>query len=840
MKRRVLAAAAAAATAMTVFPVTAAYAAAASTAALTAGGAVYPGADRSFTIRVTNGETLLTGRTIDAIRVNLPVSEAGVTLGSGAGSAAGCTDAKGTNLGTTQFLTYRGCAVRPGQSVDITFPANVAAPSAKDLVGDFRVQVSSDNFKSASTAVGSLLTKVQVLEILQAGLKPVAPTNADNSKGVTDRTGTSGQAITYATEVKNHAKTDLTVLTNLSSAAGDTATGQSIVVPAGRTAVADIPVQLGNAASDRSTVFTASAEKADKSAVAPTKNDTFTVQAPANLTITDLQPTRVKSGPGSAKDFSARAAKAGSPAVDALSSTLAFGVNSATTTAGSFGRGNQSGNLAWSFQEVLGSDGAFPATASTTITDDNLATYADPVDALADVVIDNLAPIVDLALTLPKDRDGDQQVAVKNRDSISVSGILTNAGDYAANSLKVVLRPNAGAPVEVPVTVSGSGDTRQFSGSANPTWDPAATSFTAESEVRDTAGNIGTDGVAATTIDNAVPALIGSGVIVEANKIEVDFDDATGVAGGCDPNMWLIDGTPGQVTDVKDASGGDCRTRDSGARTLTLRNNLAVDQTPRVTYDPSGSRVVTTFPVKDGAGNDALRQTVETVTVLVPQAPGLVRLERRDGSLTGGFEPAYQDPDNKAYYTNVAGEDAMRLTVSGIRQNYTLEVLDGATVVARKKFTAAPPLGASSYSGDIAFPVTAGDGSKSYTTRFVSAVGNIGDPTTYGVVLDTLAPALGSSEISGSTVSLGFTDKIVLGSDFADNWFVSEKVDTESGEAERTVNVDSVSGGTQDGRTFQVTLVDPSRFAGMDYFVQSGTRYEDRAGNQLADTLSFG
>ncbi|MFP5220622.1 MAG: hypothetical protein ACLGIG_13010 [Actinomycetes bacterium] len=839
MKRRVLAIAAAAATAVAVLPATAAFASAASTAALTAGSAVYPGADRSFTIKVTNNEALLVGKTIDAIRINFPVSEAGVTLGSGTGTAAGCTDAKATNLSTTQFLTYRGCSLRAGQSLDITFPANVAAPSARDLLGDFRVQVSSDNFKSASTAAGNLMTKVQVLEILQSGLKPLAPTNGDGSKGVTDRSGTSGQAITYGTEVKNYAKTDLSVVTNLTSAAGDTASPTTITVPAGGTAVAQVPVQLGTAASDRSTVFTASAEKADKSAVAPTKNDTFTVQAPAALSITDLQPTRVKSGPGSARDFSAKVAKSGTPAVDSLSSTLTFGTNSATTSDGSFGRGSSSGSLTWSFQEIAGSDGAFPATASTTITDDNLATYSDPVDKLADVVIDNLAPIVDLAVALPKDRDGDQQVAVKNGDTITVSGTLTNAGDYAANSLKVVLRPNVGQPVEVPVTVSGNdGDeTRTFSGSAKPTWDPAATSFIAESEVRDTAGNIGTDGVPATTIDNAIPTMIGSGVIVEADKIEVDFDDATGVAGGCDPRMWLLDGTPGQVTAVADANGGDCRTRDSGARTLTLRNPLAVDQTPRVTYDPTGSRVVTTFPAKDGAGNDALRQTIETVTNLIPKAPGLVSVERRDGSLTGGFEAAYQDADNGSYYTNVAGEDAMRLTVSGIRQNYTLEVLEGTTVVARKKFTAAPPLGASSYNGDIAFPVSAGDGQKSYTTRFVSSVGNIGDPTGYSVVLDTVAPALGNSSINGSTVTLAFTDKIVTGSDFADNWFVSETVDTETGTAVRTVNVDSVSGGTQTGRTFEVTLRDPSRFTGMDYYVQSGSRYEDRAGNLLADTL---
>jgi hypothetical protein len=838
MSRRLTAVAITAVLGVAVLPAIPAFASAASTAALTAGGAVYPGADRSFTIRVTNGEPAVVGKTIDAIRVNLPVSEAGITLGSNAGTAPGFTAAS-TNLGTTQFNTYRGGRLLPGTSVDITFPATVGAPLAKDLLGDFRVQVSSNNFQTSSTAVGSLLTKVQVLEIVAGGLKPVAPTNSDNSKGVTDRSGTSGQAITYASEIRNHSRSALDVVAGITSPAGDTATPTTLSVPAGGTAVAQIPVQLGGATSDRTTVFTASAETATKSAVAPTRNDSFTVQAPAAIAYSDLKPTRVKSGTGSAKDFTAKAAKTGTPAVDGLRSTLSFGSNSATATAPSFPRGASTQDVTYSFLSITGTDGTFPTTVSTSITDDNLATYSS-TGTLADVIIDNLAPILTLNVALPVDLDGDQQIAAKNGDEIKVSGTITNAGDYANNSLKVLLRPNAGQEVTVPVTVTGSGETRSFSGSAKPVWDAAATSFTATAEALDVAGNSGNVGAAASIIDNKVPVILGSGVIVSPTTIALTFDDATGVAGGCDPKMWLIDGTPGMVTGVKDASGGDCRKRDSGARTLTLRNALAVDQLPKVTYSPDGARVATTFPVKDGAANDALRQTVETISNLIPQAPQLLAVDRRDGSLTGSFEKAYQDTDNKAYYTNVAGENAMRLTVGGVRQNYTLQVLKDGVVVASRKFTAQPSIGATSYNGDITFPIAAGDGTSSFTTRFVSGVGNIGDASAFAVVLDTLLPALGASAIDASTVRLAFTEKIVLGSDFADNWFVSETVDTETGTARRTVNVNSVSAPDLSNRAFDVTLRDSSRFAGMDYFVQSGTRYEDRAGNLLGNTLTLG
>lgn len=811
---------------------------------------MYPGADRSFTIRVTNNEGAVVGKTIDSIRVNLPVSEAGIKLGSNAGTvldpetkqAVSGFTATSTNLGDTQFNTYRGGRVLPGQSVDITFPATVGAPLAKDLLGDFRVQVSSNNFVTNTTAVGNLLAKVQVLELVAGGLKPFGPTNADNSKGVTDRSGTGGQAITYAAEVRNHSRSALDVVTNITSAAGDTGTPTTVSVPAGGTNAAQIPVKLAAATTDRSTVFVASAETATQSAVAPKRNDTFTVQAPAKIAFSDLTPTRVKSGAGSAVDFGAKAAKTGTPAVDVLRSTLTFGTNSSTATAPTFPGGASTQNVTYKFLSISGTDGALPTSVSTSVTDNNLASYSVEPSKLTDVVIDNIAPILTMNVALPIDADKDQQVAVKNGDAINVSGTIANAGDLANNSLRVVLTPDAGPAVSVPVTLSSAtGESRTFSGSVSPTWDTKATKFTAAAEVLDVAGNSGTVSAAATTIDNTLPVMIGKGVVLSASTISVTFDDLTGVAGGCDPKMWLIDGTPGMVTGVKDATGGDCRTRDTGARTLTLRNALAVDQLPKVTYSPDGVRPASlTIPVKDGAANDAVRQTVETVSNLVPQAPQLLNVERRDGTATAPFEKAYQDPETKQFFTNVAGENTMRLTVGGIQKNYTLQVLKNGAQVASRTFTADPALGATTYSGNITFPMAAGDGLSSFTTRFVSAVGNIGETSSFGVVLDTVQPALGASTIDSSTVRMAFSERIVLGSDFADNWFVSETVDTETGTARRTVNVNSVTATDLSNRAFDVTLRDSRRFAGLDYFVQSGTRYEDRAGNTLVDTLKIG
>jgi len=835
MKRRVLAGAAVTALAATLVPATPAFASAAATAALTGTTAVYPG-DRTFSMSVTNNEMPVIGKTINAIRVNFPVNEAGIRLGGGAGTAAGCTEATPTNLGTTQFITYRGCSLRPGSSLAITFPAAVGAPLAKDLLGDFRVAVSSDNFATSKPAAGSLIAKVQVLEILQEGLTPLTPTDG-GSKGVTDRTGTAGQAITYGSTVKNYSRSALSVTAALTSNGGDTVTPATISVPAGGTASASIPVALSDTAGART--FTASAVATD--AQAPAKTDSFTVQAPALLTPSSLDGTRVKSGTGSARDFTVTLSKTGAQALDAVSATLSFGSNSCPLVgAPTFAAGDNSQPVTFRCTSIAGTDGALPASVSYTVKDDNLATYGRSV-SVGNIVIDNLSPLLDLVVALPNDADGDKQTAVSNGDQITVSGNITNAGDLAGSTVRVVLTPDVGDSVVVNAPISGTGDTRTYSGTASPTWDAKASRFTASSSIADTAGNSGGATAPSTTvIDNAVPVLRTPGTITSPTTIEVEFLDATGVRGGCTTNLWLVDGQPGRVSEVRTGDGKPCNETASNTRVLVLSSPLTADDTPDVTYDPTAARTPlgNRRPAKDGAGTDVVRTVIDTVTRLAPDAPQIVSLERRDSaSTTGAFEGAYLDPEDGRYYTNIGGTDALRLTVAGVKQNYAVEVLRGGTVVASRRFTAAPSLGASSYNGDVLVPLPTTDGPVDFTVRLVSAAGNAGLGTPFVVVLDRVAPALRTPTISGSTVTQTFSDKIVLGSDFADNWFVSEMVAGENGPVRRTVNVDTVTADGSSTRLLQVSLLDATKFAGIDYFQQSGTRYEDRAGNALANTL---
>lgn len=842
MKRRFLAGAAAAATALALVPAAPALASGSASANLAASDkAVFPGAEQ-FSIVVKSNEApgvfgVGSGKTINAIRVNFPVSEAGVKLAEGVGTAAGCTSAAGTNLGTTQFITYRGCSLAPGASTTVTFPATVDAPLARDLRGDFRVQVSSDNFQTASSAAGDLITEVNVLQVL--GFTPVAPTNADGSKGVTDGTATVGQTVTYATQVKNHSRSALTVTAGTaSSVLGDSGGSGSGSIPAGGTGTVSAPLTLGEAAGPRTVTGTATAPNAD----APAVENTLTGQARAVLTPTSLDGERTASGPGSARDFVVRMDKTGDQSVDAVDTQLVFGSNTCDVVGDpTYAAGSGSQQLTYRCLNVSGTDGIFPASIRYSLTDSNLASYGRTV-GVGNIIIDNLAPILQLNVVLPEDADDAQQTAVKNGDTISVSGTITNAADLAGNTVRVTLQPDAGPAQVIDAAVSGSGAERTFSGSKAASWEAAATGFTSRAEVADTAGNTGgTQAPGRVLIDNALPVLNNPGVVINATTVEVTFSDATAVLGGCDERMWLVDGRPGRVSDVVAGDSADCASTGSKTRRLTLSSALGADDTPTITYDPAAKRTLLgQLPAKDGAGNDALRKVIDTVTIIKPLAPSIIELERRDGSSTAAFEPAYFDTSELRYYTNVGGAEALQLTVDGIRDNYSVQVLRGGAIVAERSFPAAGGLVASNESreGSVLVPMPTTDGAYTFSVRLVSAAGNIGDATAFSVVLDRVTPKLGAASLSGSTVTSTFTEKVVAGSDFADNWFVSETVATETGTAQRRVGVDSVVAEGLTVRKMEVTqLLDPSRFTGVDYFVQTGDRYEDRAGNFLADTL---
>lgn len=866
MVRKPLAAIAATAIALVVLPAVPASASAASAARLTAGQSVFPGAG-TFSVAVTNNEApgfLGTGGTaINTVRINFPVSEAGIGL-NGVGSAPSGWQATATDLGSTEFLTYRGGSIAPGATTIFNFPASVLRPAGSDRTGDFRVQVSSnggESFSGAKAPEGqTLFSTVKVLEILPGTVKPTAPIAGD--KGVGDRSGTAGQTVTYGLDVKNHATGAITVTPALTStdASDQPGTASATSIP-GNDAVRtlSVPVTLGTAPvnGQAARVFqTRATGTGTGSSVATPVDDTFTVQAPVTFSATELTPVRTKSGEGSAREFSLKLTKAGVQGATIDTSTFSFGGNSKSVGPLGYGSGSTTQVVKYDFLKVLGDAGEKPASVTNVGKDDNLAALSGTAISAGAITIDNIAPMLEISALLPRDAQGDQQVASSNNDVITVSGTVKGL-DLDAPSLAVKLVTDKGRELPVSVSRSTTAEGLSFSGTVNVgTWPKDEGRFTPTATIADIATNTGSVTGLSTAIDTELPDLQNVGTVLTPTTIQVKFADPSGVRGGCDPNSWSIAGRPGAIASVKGNGGTACdpSALSDGVRILVLndRNALRTTDLPSVTY--SDSRLLGTLAAKDGAGNDALSETIETVSNLTPLAPTLVNVERRDGGTsTGAFEPAFRDAGTGIYYTNAAdsGVDSQgrpvglnRVTVSGVRNGYVLQVRatpNGPVLADTSTFNNTSPLAPSDYEGSTGLPVGTADGSvKRYLTFFVPATGRVSPATEVLLELDRKLPTIAqASRTSDTNVRTVFAEPIVAGSDNADDWFVTETVATESGTAGRTVNVDDVTSIDERTRDLTIDLLNPSNYQRVDYFFQSprGRIYEDRAGNLLENTL---
>jgi hypothetical protein len=852
-------------------PATAAFAQANATARLTGNQVVFPG-DTSYTIEVRNTEPQLIGRSINAVEIYLPVVGSGVVL-RGTPPAQGGFTAQGVDGGATQFVTYRGGSIAPQSTATFTIPVTVRRPARSDLASDFIVKVSSNNLSSSQnaqpTSASALTAAVEVLEILPNSVRPVAPTNADNSKGVTDGSGTggaagqNGQTIQYAFDVRNHAREAINVTGSLGANNSVDRPGAAVtksVAPEGGQATYTVPVTLGPAPTgDRNVQFIA--EAVGPRADAAPKTNAFTVQQPVDLDFTGLNPTRVRSGVGSAREFNVTAAKSGGPSFELTSGALRFGSNTATLkdTPMTFQSGSRSSNMTYQISEISGGDGQLNASITSVGSDDNLANYSLS-EGVGLIIIDNIVPTLQLDLpvlgTNGNDADGDELVAATNGTRITVNGKAFGT-DLNAGSLKVALRPDSGDEIPVNVSRTQEEDGIRFTGNVSPNWANAATRFTVVAEIADDATNVGYGQSGFTLIDQVLPVLDpDSGVVQSSTEIRVQFDDATGLRGACDPRSWRIDSTPNRVVEVRTSAGVVCSGSSAeavaarralstdGVRILTLNYELGFDATPPVTYTPGVSAAVSRqlgiYLAKDGARNTAIEQTISTVTDLVPPAPDVQDIRRRDHE-SNQLERA--EFDEGRYYTNNGGAQAIRASITGVRENYTIQVVDGSGKVLHEEAARRPSLLtlASEWTQDIDIPLGTTDGNYTRGVRLLSSVGNVSLPTQTLFVIDTVAPRIGSSVLTApDEVMLYFSEKIVddTGAENGQDWFAAWMMQGED-QAQlvrtrvKTFNyVDATS--RRIGLDFEVT---PQNFRHIDYWrQQQSSRYQDRAGNYLLDT----
>lgn len=844
MNRRAISVLIAAVLAFSLIPAVA-FASAPGTARLTLGGSVLPGT-AAYAIEVSS--SLMT---INAVRIDLPAGEAGVRNNAAAITPpTGWTATKRSTTTGAESIFFRGGSIPAGGKATFSFPASVDRPLDRDVAGDFIVALSGDNGATSQKATlpatgGSLKTTVKVLSV--ETIAPTAPA------GVTDGTATNGQNITYTTSIKNHAQLPLVTTPTLTVRQGNSSTNDSVGTPtpastsiaSGGTSSFSFPVKLATGTSTRNLTFTGGGSATDGAAQAISKSSALASQLAPSLDLSGLAPQLVR--PGSNVTFTLTGAKEGVPALTLSGGSLSFADSTATMQSATFGEGDQEGPLSFS-GTVRGADAEHDVQYSLTGTDANGAAFSQTGTLDDTITIDGLAPVVTLDVSLPLDGDGRPQEQAKTGDTITVSGTVD---DNSAKLDFVELRPNVGPAISVPVTLARG----RFTGQVKAPFEAAATSFTATGQATDAAGNTGAGGSSVNVIDNQAPLLVGPAVTVEQTDIpslgnssdvpaiiQVQFTDNGDLKGGCDVKQYAV--AANAVNKVTYSDGSTCVPGAAGPagqpdnfRLLFLTKPIKRDETPSVTYTPvAGDRA------KDGAGNFAANKVIDTVSGIAPIIPELVDVFRNTTTATadskcdpaaGRCEDAYYDSGDKAYYTRFGGTDTIA-RFSGARAGYTVEVLDQNDAII-----AAAPV--SSFTSDVRIPLGVTDGSYVRKLRLVNSAGIKGGSLAFTVALDQVAPVISSvgtatSGPTGTTATANFSEKIVKGTDFSFDWNVVELLANGS---RRYYSPDKVSGSGA-SRTATFTPQDLSKFETLKYDFQEdggGSRYEDRAGNLMADNL---
>lgn len=857
---------------------TPAFASAEGFARLSAGAEVLPGAfDYKVEVEAVDETNLVV--------VSLPAG-IGVSVQDGAtltdDSDLGFTG-RVQGVGSLQRVIFSGGVLPAGQEMNLVIPTNISAPATvNETSGRFDVQLSSDSGRTFSTAqegqsegTGTLQTIIRFLEIVS-----VIDEAGDTPVGAQDGSGTEGQAIDVQTTVKNYLATPIQVDIALDAVSPDTdnygtdetiSPEQRVTLGGGGTGTALFDVTLGAAvnnagnASDRPVRFVAEATEviAGQTALRNDRLD-YEVQIQSRLAVTgsSFAPRAVAPGPAT---FTVDAAHSGTPSFEITGASINFADTTALIAGdspSSFASGD-SKTLSFTGQ-VQGEDGDFPVQLVYQALDENGYDYLVPHGTLQEptggllggtqdvlVTIDALAPILDAVIQLPDDSEGMQQTEAKNGDTITVEGTID---DGSATLEPVELYANGIKIAEAPAQ-RGTFDASTFTATFEDVQFPLANgSFTALASATDPAGNLGQASSDAEEYDNIIPVLISArtestsegatapleALLGDSARISVRFAENNLIIGGCNPNEWTVDGQQ-TVKEVRFTDGTRCTPGAAGPdneRILVLSSAYDREATPSITYTPGS----VAGSVKDGAGNFALENTVTAVTGILPPVPDLVTIYRdTSGAVSpdqcleadGPCEEAYFDED--AYWTRFDGNDTVAC-VAGARAGYSVEVTDGegnAFALTRKSATGSPSC--------IRVPVNGDDGVKARGVRFINSAG-AGPEVLFNMALDTVKPTIDTVTRSGDQVSVSFDDKLVEGEDFAIDWLIYERLQsndlvfyspdsvTAPGEGE---NIDYST------RVLTVDFREYGEFAGAGYEFQSGdfngVRYADRAGNVFDD-----
>lgn len=728
-----------------------------------------------------------------------------------------------------------GDPILPGQSKTFTVVSDVLRP-AKDVVRPWQVAASDDAGRTTTTLTpatsGALNTTIRVLRVV--GVELTAPATAlDNS--ITD----GQEGVGARVRVQNAGSAPLTVTPSLTGTNGTTVTSNAApqVVPAVSEGVFDFVFTAGGPSS---TTLTGDAVGSDgtgnvaDSYSATSSAITVLTRPTATYSLNSLTPRDVV--PGNAYAFQLTVSKTGQAAmtIDPAETFLRFGTGSNRFSASinapiTVGANSQTVPITFKAATVPAAlaDGAYTPTLRIGGPDENGVPIRIFPSISNTITLDRAAPAIAPLLNPAASLVQGATPAATNNVALPFGGTIRDKGAACGSCVitSAQLRQFDASGNALPsINVTPTNSNGNIGGSFNGTFDPAARSVQLFVVARDAAFNSAEGISPAIPVDNQAPQLQSASTGPARDRIVVRLSELV-----ARPNAlpftateWSITDNSHVVTDVQlspSNAGGD-------VVTLTVAPELGLNERPQVSYTPAASS-----PARDRVGIQMPAGQILPIDGILPPTPVIDMVSGQAKQNDGSGDKFFTNDSTPDFViSNVTGTDVAEVyrdvNNSGQIEETDDELLGSATASQTTVEVTSKDLGTI----DQSFTVLA---------RVRDTSGQLSTPAAETLVLDFTAPSVTAvaSDTTAKTVSLTFSESLVSGRDFSEDWTV---LGQHSLGFRTSIQPDSVSGAdavrtlTVDYDPAQVTL-DQVRYDLVSS--DASDRYSDRAGNSVANFI---